>query len=374
MNKLFQVKSNTLRNLCRLGDVATYINGYAFAPSDWDTKGLPIIRIQDLTGNSYQANFFSGQIDDRFKVHSGDILISWSASLGIFEWQRGDAVLNQHIFKVVFDKIDIDKYFFVHQLRMLLDRFASEAHGATMKHLTRPVFNALPFYAPSLDKQKKISSILESVSCMISICQRKLCKLDQMAKSRFIELFGDPIENPKGWPRQPISAFAQVKIGPFGSVLHAEDYIHDGYPLVNPSHLHEGKIIVDKTLTISEKKYKELTAYHLHPGDIVIGRRGEIGRCAMVTHEGLFCGTGSLFVRIENCCRPDFLQSVISYPAYKKMLEDKAVGVTMKNINAGMIEDSLIPLPPLALQNEFASFIEELDKSKLASHQFEVAA
>ena len=187
-------------------------------------------------------------------------------------------------------------------------------------------------------------------------------------------MFGDPIENPKGWPRQPISAFAQVKIGPFGSVLHAEDYIHDGYPLVNPSHLHAGKIIVDKTLTISEKKYKELTAYHLHPGDIVIGRRGEIGRCAMVTHEGLFCGTGSLFVRIENCCRPDFLQSVISYPAYKKMLEDKAVGVTMKNINAGMIEDSLIPLPPLALQNEFASFIEELDKSKLASHQFEVAA
>ena len=189
MNKQFKEKTNTRQHLCQLGDVASYINGYAFAPSDWDTKGLPIIRIQDLTGNSYQANYFSGQIDDRFKIHSGDILISWSASLGIFEWQRGDAVLNQHIFKVVFNKIDIEKNFFVHQLRMLLERFASEAHGATMKHLTRPVFNALPFYAPSLDEQKRISSILESVSCMISICQRKLCKLDQMAKSRFIERY-----------------------------------------------------------------------------------------------------------------------------------------------------------------------------------------
>ena len=187
MNKLSRPRANTSQNLYRLGEVATYVNGYAFAPSDWDTEGLPIIRIQDLTGNSYKANCFSGEIDDRFKVHSGDILISWSASLGVFEWQGGDAVLNQHIFKVVFDKIDIDKVFFVHQLRMLLERFASEAHGATMKHLTRPVFNALPFYAPPRKEQERISSILESVSSMVTICRGQLCKLDQLAKSRFIE-------------------------------------------------------------------------------------------------------------------------------------------------------------------------------------------
>ena len=198
MNKQFCAKSNTPRNLCRLGDVATYINGYAFAPADWDTKGLPIIRIQDLTGNPYQANYFSGEIDGRFKVHSGDILISWSASLGIFERHGGDAVLNQHIFKVVFDKIGIEKNFFVHQLRMLLARFASEAHGATMKHLTRPIFNALPFYAPPMGEQKRISSILESISSMISIHRRQLCKIDQLAKSRFIEMFGDPVTNPCG--------------------------------------------------------------------------------------------------------------------------------------------------------------------------------
>ena len=172
-------------NFCSLGDVATYINGYAFKPTDWGTEGLPIIRIQDLTGNSYQANYFSGEVDNRFRVHSGDILISWSASLGVFEWHGGDAVLNQHIFKVVFNKMDIDKKFFIHQLKMLLERFASEAHGATMKHLTRPVFNALPFYAPSLSRQQKIASVLERVSNLITLNQQQLSKFDQLAKSRF---------------------------------------------------------------------------------------------------------------------------------------------------------------------------------------------
>ena len=72
-----------------------------------------------------------------------------------------------------------------------------------------------------------------------------------------------------------------------------------------------------------------------------------------------------MFVRILNSCRPDFLQKIISYPTFKAVLEDKAVGVTMKNLNAGMIESSYIPLPPLELQNEFAAFIEQLDKSKV---------
>ena len=103
----------------------------------------------------------------------------------------------------------------------------------------------------------------------------------------------------------------------------------------------------------------------MRQGDVVIGRRGEIGRAAVITDSGLLCGTGSMFVRISDSCRPDFLQKIISYPTFKAVLEDKAVGVTMKNLNAGMLETSCIPLPPLELQNEFAAFVEQLDKSKV---------
>ena len=82
----------------KLGDIASYINGYAFKPSDWANEGAPIIRIQDLTGNSYQMNRFNGTIDSKYEVLEGDILISWSASLGIYVWKGEKSFLNQHIF------------------------------------------------------------------------------------------------------------------------------------------------------------------------------------------------------------------------------------------------------------------------------------
>ena len=136
----------------RLGDIATYINGYAFKPADWSSDGIPIIRIQDLTGNSYQANRFKGDYDAKYEVNCGDVLISWSASLGVYVWMGEKAVLNQHIFKVRFDKTEVDKDFFVHQVERILNNASVEAHGATMKHLTKPVFDALPFYLPNIEE------------------------------------------------------------------------------------------------------------------------------------------------------------------------------------------------------------------------------
>ena len=185
-------------------------------------------------------------------------------------------------------------------------------------------------------------------------------------KSRFVEMFGDPVSNPKKWNVRRISEFADVRIGPFGSLLHKEDYIQGGHPLVNPSHMVDGKIVPDNDLTLSDIKYKELVAYQLRLNDVVIARRGEIGRCALVKKEGFFCGTGSMFVRIKKDCRADYLQRVISYPTFAARLEDAAVGITMKNINAGMIEDCTIPLPPPALQREFAAFVAKVDKLAFA--------
>ena len=90
--------------IINLGDAATFINGYAFKPTDWSSNGLEIIRIQNLTKGSSDINYFSGEIGDRYKVKYGDLLISWSATLGIYLWKGEDAWLNQHLFKVVFDK------------------------------------------------------------------------------------------------------------------------------------------------------------------------------------------------------------------------------------------------------------------------------
>ena len=190
-------------------------------------------------------------------------------------------------------------------------------------------------------------------------------------------MFGDVINNDRNWPMATMGDVAEIKIGPFGTLLHKEDYIVGGHALVNPSHIVDGKISVDISLTISDEKYEELTAYHLKIDDIVLGRRGEMGRCAVVREEGLLCGTGSLIIRPNDKLKPYFLQTIISNPTYKKIIEDKAVGVTMMNLNVPIVESLRIPMLPIELQNDFIFFMEQVDKSKYhgeSTCEMEVAA
>lgn len=93
----------------RMGDIASYINGAAFKPSDWSNAGKPIIRIQNLNDASAPYNYFSGELDKKYEVHTGDVLISWATHLEAYIWSGDDSWLNQHIFRVDFNKGDIKK-------------------------------------------------------------------------------------------------------------------------------------------------------------------------------------------------------------------------------------------------------------------------
>ena len=192
----------------RLGDLATYINGYAFKPADWGDTGLPIIRIQDLTGNSYQLNRYDGEYPERIEVNNGDVLISWSASLGVYVWQRGKALLNQHIFKVVFDKIPVNKDYFVFAVEQKLAEMESKTHGATMKHIVKKDFDGTTIPYPPIEKQAEIADHLRRITSLIDRQTEQLLLLDQLVKSRFIELFGDPQTNPFKYKQAKLSDVA----------------------------------------------------------------------------------------------------------------------------------------------------------------------
>ena len=222
---------------------------------------------------------------------------------------------------------------------------------------------------PEMSEQIEIASKIAQVDELIGYHKQQLDTLDTLIKSRFIEMFGDVINNDRNWPMATMGDVAEIKIGPFGTLLHKEDYIVGGHALVNPSHIVDGKISVDISLTISDEKYEELSAYHLKIDDIVLGRRGEMGRCAVVKEEGLLCGTGSLIIRPNDRLKPYFLQTIISNPTYKKIIEDKAVGVTMMNLNVPIVESLRVPMLPIALQNDFISFMEQVDKSKFEIQQ-----
>lgn len=263
-----------------------------------------------------------------------------------------------------------NKYvFYFCQSPAFIEKMVSQATGASYPAVTSAIVKECTIPLPSLEEQRQIAALLDKVSDLIAKRRAQLDKLDLLVKSRFVEMFGDPVSNEKNWPMVTLGDIAEIRIGPFGSLLHQEDYITGGHALVNPSHIIEGQICIDEKLTVSDKKYDELSAYQLKIDDIVLGRRGEMGRCAVVHQEGLLCGTGSMIIRPNTQMRPYFLQNIISNPAYKKNIEDKAVGVTMMNLNVPIVSALTVPLLPVHMQEQFIDFMGRVSKSKLTIQQ-----
>lgn len=351
----------------KLGDIATYINGYAFKPQDWSDEGIPIIRIQDLTGNSYQANRYNGEYASKYEVNDGDVLISWSASLGVYIWHGEKAVLNQHIFKVVFDKERISKDFFVHQVGLILENAASDAHGATMKHLTKPVFDALPFYLPPYEKQCEIAEVLDKVTSLISLRKQQLAKLDELVKVRFVEMFGDPVVNSKRWPVETIENHIDLLTGfPFDS----SGYVSKGVNICG------GLIIMPQKIDWSAcKHWPQITGYEdyiLRPNDIVIALdRPWISngfKIAMVDREHL---PALLIQRTARIRAVDINQHYLMQSLLLGRF-DKHCNITgslVPHISPKDIKSYSVMIPPIELQNQFSTFVERVDQQKQTVQQ-----
>ena len=219
---------------------------------------------------------------------------------------------------------------------------------------------------PSLSEQQSIVAELDKINELISLKKAQLSDLDSLAQSIFYDMFGDPIENEKGWEVKKLGEMSSVKTGPFGSMLHKEDYISNGIPLVNPIHIKDYRVIADMDFTISDEKARELNAYILRKNDVIFARRGDIGRCAVISDKenGYLCGTGSLFVRFEQKVIPQYIMYIIRSSSFIKELISKAKGATMLNLNSTTIASLGIPLPPLPLQQEFAKRIELIEQQK----------
>lgn len=150
-------------NTSKLKYLGQYINGYAFKPEEWGSKGVPIIRIQDLTGSNDNPNYFEGQIDKKYWVENGDILISWAATLDAFIWNKGNGWLNQHIFKAVPNRKIINYDFFFWMIKESMKNMNNDnKHGIFMQHVTLSVFNNFTIPMPPLAEQERIAAFLDA--------------------------------------------------------------------------------------------------------------------------------------------------------------------------------------------------------------------
>lgn len=347
----------------KLPEVCEIQYGFPFDSSLFSAEGdLPLIRIRDVV-RGYTETYTSEKCDVAYQVHEGDILVGMDGVFNVAKWKGEPAYLNQRVCRIIPNET-IDADFLFYFIPTALKKIENETAFVTVKHLKAKQLNAVVVPDVPIEEQKKIAVQLNVITHLISLRQQQAEKLDELVKARFVEMFGDPISNPHAFARVPLSELAVIKIGPFGSLLHKEDYVHGEHALINPSHITNGKIVIDENLTVSDEKYIELEAYQLRPGDVVLGRRGEMGRCAVVEREGYLCGTGSLLIRTNGQVTADYIQKTISFPAYKRMIEDMAVGQTMQNLNVPIVSKFPIVKPPLDVQKRYYHFVQEIDREK----------
>lgn len=357
----------------KLGELGTVITGNTPSKQElkyWASSDIPFIKPdvmnQDGITELQTANEYVSEIA-RSKariVGKSVVLVTCIGTIGKVCLTGRECAFNQQINAIIPNDRVLPEYlaYCIYYNRPKLTELANAP--------VVPIINKRQFedfsvnIEENVERQGSIVTILKEVDRLICYRRQQLQKLDKLVKARFVEMFGDPISNPNCFKKVSLSDLAEIKIGPFGSLLHKEDYIKDGHALVNPSHIIDGKIVTDQQLTVSDEKYAELSAYHLQIGDIVLGRRGEMGRCAVVSDDGLLCGTGSLLIRPKGEVTADYIQKIISFPSFKKTIEDMAVGQTMPNLNVPIVSSFQIIKPPIEIQEAYYAFVKQADKSK----------
>lgn len=352
----------------KLGDMATYINGYAFKPSDWTNEGLPIIRIQDLTGSSYQLNYYKGRYPEKIRIDNGDVLISWSASLGVFIWNKGEALLNQHIFKVIFDKIEVDKQYFVYAVRYNLNHMMSKMHGATMKHIVKKDFDNIDVPCPSIKMQEEIAKKILIIDKIIDTRKRQLLELDNLIKSRFTEMFGDISREEYKYKTRKLGDVANV-----GSShrVFTNEFVEHGIPFYRGTEI--GELANHQTPAnpyyISKEHYARLISNGTKPkiGDLLLPSICNKGQVWMVdTNAPFYYKDGR--VLCVSADRGLYNTKYLQY--YMKMKTEieypkLGSGSTFAEFKLFLLKDFDILTPPQSVQNQFSDFVEKTDKLKV---------
>lgn len=174
---------------------------------------------------------------------------------------------------------------------------------------------------------------------------------------------------PCAWQRTTLGDIASrggghIQTGPFGSQLHASDYVSEGIPCVMPVNIGDNRLIREGIACISEDDAERLSKHILREGDIVYSRRGDVERRALVraTEDGWFCGTGCLKVRLgKGVIDPNYASYYLGHPEVREWIVRHAVGATMPNLNTSIMESIPVLLPPMYCQQSIVAVLKSLD-------------
>ena len=265
--------------------------------------------------------------------------------------------------------------------------------GSGQPQITKGKLSLIQIPLPPLPEQRAIAHVLRTVQRAKETTEGVIAALKELKKSLMQHLFTYgpvpvterervPLQEteigpiPAHWRVVRLGEVAKLRTGPFGSLLHASDYVEGGIPFVMPKDLSStGQIIPHSIARIKQDDRNRLNNYLLQVGDIILGRRGEIGRRALVTkkEEGWVCGSGCLRIRPNDKLYPLYLSYLFEIEVVRCYLSSEAIGTTMANLNTQILSRLPIPLPPLDEQREIARMLQAVD-TRIAAEQARRAA
>jgi len=342
----------------KLGELADYQNGKAFKPSDWKKEGLPIVRIQNLTDETKPYNYFNGEVEDRYLINDGDLLISWSATLGSFIWNRGPAILNQHIFKVIPNKKLIDKFFLHYLVLNTLDEMAKHAHGLAMKHITKRKFEAIEVQIPNLDEQRRIVARIKECMERVEEIEQLRTEAIEEAEATLPSLLNEAfVDLREAYEKVEISDVAvETRYGTSRKCSTTPD----GTAILRIPNVAGGFVNFDdlKYCSLDSKERKRIA---LQKGDLLFvrtnGSRDLVGRCAIYEGNGADCdhGFASYLIRVrldQDKMRPHFLAFYLNSTHGRSELDKRRrTSAGQFNINSENLRNIEVPLPPVDVQD-----------------------
>lgn len=343
--------------------------GFAFDSAGFteDSSYPPLVRIRDVK-RGFSETFFAGEYPKEYVLHAGDLLIGMDGEFNIARWKSRDALLNQRVCKIT-AKEGADEEYLRFALSKALKEIESRTAFVTVKHLSAKELNKLELQVPPLPNQEKIASTLVKIEQILALKNKELERLDELIKARFVEMFGDPEFNNKGWPVKKLKDLCNV-----GSSkrIYQEEQTMTGVPFWRISDL-VAKMdteSVESRLYIPESRYEELKSQGLvpEPGDILVTSRGTLGRCYIISPNDRFYfqdGMISWLSHYENEITPFYIQYLFDMPGFRKQIDGMQAGSTVAYLSIAMLKKLNIMLPSRFLQEDFGAFVSQVDKSKL---------
>ena len=336
--------------IARLGEVAEIIAGQSPPGSSYNVSGdgTPFYQGKTEFGDIFIGEPTKWTTEPKRIAETDDILMSVRAPVGPVNLSTERVCIGRGLAAIRPVPSSVLARYAFYVLRGLESEITGNA-GATFASINKSDIAEIEIPLPPLEVQRELVAEIEGYQRVMDGAR---AVIDNW-QPRFTV---DP-----EWPTVELGDICEgIVTGPFGSTLHQSDYVDDGIPVINPQNIIDGTISTDHVKMVSEATRDRLMKFTVQEDDIVIGRRGEMGRCGVVTTEmnGWLCGTGSFVIRLKDDRLVSFVFFQMSSPKVKQYLEDQAVGVTMKNLNQSILSSTKIPLPSLETQQAIVAEIE----------------